>query len=266
MTERIFMTQMKIKKGRLATLKDLARTETAKELKTAILSGRPSRIENAKKIIDEKFKQGATKLLAIIPSEYRDLLNIDIVQKRLFVSHMIVSKAINYFAVTYTDTIQIIDFSPENESYYCRAQIKDTVAAIHFNVEKILLDAGKATVTIATPAGVKIENKMVINFLAKSFIGLFGGTSIGGAILSAKLPPSIKWDGLKARCTFEIPEENTPQWIHDVTAVIAVEYENRGLWLYFDTLATLDHIVHLMIEWFSIQLFTGFSGLPNLDN
>lgn len=236
-------------KGRLKNIVNIANTETGKKLKKTLLSGRPGKIARAKQIIDDKIEDSFNHVLLQIPGKYRDLIHLEIPQNQLFISHKFITEAINHFAARYADTVEIIEFTPEDDCYFCRARIDSKVIALRFKIEQVIIESGKATAIMETPKGIAIENNTLLNFFAKSFVALFGGTSFGEFVLSSKLPSTVTWDGRKAKFAFDIPKEKTWQWVHKTIAAIKVEHEAKGLLLAFSAQETYHLILSLIVEW-----------------
>ena len=81
-----------------------------------------------------------------------------------------------------------------------------------------------------------------------------GGTELGEAILSSKLPADLRWNGHHARLELALPQGVLPRWLsHAGPAVFRVTQDSRGLWITFDALATavavVMGIVSLLCGW-----------------
>ena len=110
------------------------------------------------------------------------------------------------------------------------------------------------TVTLSTPDAITIESRPALTFIARSIVWLLGGTELGEAILSSKLPADLRWNGHHARLELALPQGVLPRWLsHAGPAVFRVTQDSRGLWITFDALATavavVMGIVSLLCGW-----------------
>lgn len=196
-----------------------------------------------------KITSSADHLISTLPHDLRKHIDLDLKNLRLLISNTFIYKAVNY-ASSYSENITIMDLSASdlNEWYICRAKINDKVLNVRFIVDRIILENNKAVITFLTPNGIEIENRNILNLLAKTFISIFGGTEIGESVLSKKFPPNIRWDGKEVCISFDLPELEFSKLMKYGAAVITASQENRGLWFTFDKYETFRYIIVLIIN------------------
>ena len=240
------------KSGALSCLAEAVKTEAGKKLvmhaKEAVTSKSVRKAFNAaKKAAKDKVTQTVTDQLSKIPDDLRKHIDVDTKNKRVFLSNTLILKA-SVYASSLSDDIHIIDLHPVTDGYICRARVAEKTVKLKFTIEQLVWDHGQVSVEFSTPDGVEVEGHSVINYLSKSIIWLFGGTQFGEAILSAKFPPTFRWDGKRATCSFDFPKEDFPGWIQSSTGVMHVGQDAQGLWFSFDEFETLARIVSMLLE------------------
>ena len=178
--------------------------------------------------------------LAKIPASIREHVKVDPANKRFFFSHESFTAAVRA-AAGRSDTFEIRELRPLPDAYHLSAQIRGRNVETQFRVETITWADGQVEVQLGVPEGVKIASSPVLNFIAAGVCKVFGGTSVGEAILSAPLPSNIRWDGKIVRWTSQVsPTHTMPGWVRAAEPLVfTATHERRGLWFSIDVTVSI---------------------------
>lgn len=178
--------------------------------------------------------------LVKLPASIRDHVQVDAANKRFFLSHEVFTAAVRA-AASQSNTFEIVELRPLPDAHHLTAQVRGRDVVARFRIESITWADGQVVVKLSVPEGVEITSSLVLNFIAAGVCKIFGGTSVGEAILSAPLPPNVRWDGQTVQWITQIsPTHVMPKWIRTAEPlVLTVAHERRGIWFSIDVTASI---------------------------
>ncbi len=181
----------------------------------------------------DKLFEAAKTAVEVASKVVGDHVRLDAATKRVFVSDTVVRKAVELAAGGVED-LKLLAFERAPEGYSCTVQAGSRVVRATVRVTSVVFHGEAVSVFVDTPEPVEVVDRPVITFMVKAIAQVFGGTAVGGWLLSVPLPSGATWDGSTASFVFGLSDAfPAPAWAKKTPVAALVDQDAVGLWLRF---------------------------------
>ena len=187
------------------------------------------------------------RLVSAASTKMREHFKVDLPNRRVHVSDAVVLNAIRTAAAK--AAVDLVEVARVGGGYACTVKRGDEIVRCVATVTSLVWGTDTIEVTVATPEGVELASRPVVNAIVAGVVGLIGGTAAAEFILSTPLPAFARWDGHTAVLVLQSPSEGKVHtWLGLDEVTFEVAQDASGLWFKVSDDLTLLRFIQGLLE------------------